>query len=74
MKLRTEDICLAAMKQNGYALMFVPEALRTVAVCNAALGQDEDAFKYVPQHMQWVRAAREGHLLTVHFDCDCQVW
>ena len=69
--LKDGDLCLLAMQLNGYALMWVPEQLRTVAVCKAAVKNDELAIRYVPE---WIRTAMEGHLLTVHCDCDGEAW
>ena len=52
--------------------MWVPMELRTIAVCKAALENDPDAIGWVPDDKQWLGAAVEGHLLTVH--CDCVSW
>ena len=69
--LKDEDLCLLAVQLNGYSLMWVPDQLRTIAVCQAAVKNDEDAKKYVPD---WILTGMEGHLLTVHCDCDCEAW
>ena len=39
--IRTEAICLAAVKENGYSLQYVPEAMKTEALCLAAVEQKE---------------------------------
>ena len=59
---------LDSMETRGMALMWVPMELRTIAVCKAALENDPDAIGWVPDDKQWLGAAMEGHLLTVHCD------
>src|SRR3990167_3741377 len=44
-----EAVCLEAVRQDGYALEYVPEPLRTKAVCLAAVQQDGWALKYIPE-------------------------
>ena len=45
-----EKICLAAVKQDGYALEFVNE--QTAAICLAAVKQDVCALKYVKEQTE----------------------
>jgi hypothetical protein len=42
---QTEEVCLAAVQQNGYALQFVLH--QTKAIVRAALNQKPDAKRYV---------------------------
>ena len=42
---QTEEVCLAAVQQNGYALQFVLH--QTKAIVRAALNQKSDAKRYV---------------------------
>lgn len=56
---RTEEMCLAAVRQNGRALESVPEALRTLEMCFAAVRQCGHALKDVPEFM---RSAKLCHL------------
>jgi len=50
-ELKTEEICLAAVQQNGKTLEFVPGALKTEALCLAAVQQDGVAIKFVPNEL-----------------------
>ncbi len=44
-KLRSESLCLAAVRQNGIALKFIET--QTLAICQAAVAQNPDALQYV---------------------------
>ena len=44
-KEQTQEICLAAVKQNGYALQYVKE--QTPDICLAAVKQDGYALQFV---------------------------
>ncbi len=44
-KEQTPEICLEAVKQNGYALRFVKE--QTSEICLETVKQDGDALQYV---------------------------
>jgi tetratricopeptide (TPR) repeat protein len=46
--LKTPEICLTAVQQDGMALEYVPVALRTAEVCLAAVKQNGKALEYVP--------------------------
>ena len=48
MSWRTAAICLAAVKQEGKALRYVPYDLRTLSICSAAVKQDEQSMYHVP--------------------------
>jgi hypothetical protein len=50
--LKTEAICLAAVKEDGCALQFVPETMKTEHICLLALQRNSEAFKYVPEHLK----------------------
>ena len=45
--IQTLEICLAAVKQNGYALRFVKE--QTPEICLAAVEEDSGALQYVKE-------------------------
>jgi len=51
---RIPEICLAAVKQDGYAIQYVPKILLQVYdICLAAVKQNSGALRYVPtEHMQ----------------------
>ena len=44
-------ICLAAVKQNGYALQYVPEKLKDREICLAAL-QNGGELEYIPEKLK----------------------
>lgn len=46
--IKDEEICLAAVKQNGEALRYVPDILRTRDMCLEAVTKDGLALAYVP--------------------------
>jgi hypothetical protein len=43
----TESVALAAVKQDGFAIQYVPESFRTEDVVTAAVKQDSDALRYI---------------------------
>jgi hypothetical protein len=45
-------VCLAAVKQNGLVLRYVPDSLRTKEVSLAAVEQDGRALEYVPEALK----------------------
>jgi hypothetical protein len=45
---KTDDICRAALAQNGLALQFIPEAQRYTEFCEIAVQQCSAAFQFVP--------------------------
>ena len=47
-ELKTEELCLAAVQQNGKTLQFVPDALKTEELCLAAVQNDGVAIQFVP--------------------------
>jgi hypothetical protein len=48
-----KDICMAAVKQDGTALVFVlPEELRDYNMCITAVKQNSNAFDSVPPELQ----------------------
>ena len=49
---RTENVYLAAVSQDGWALRFVPEALKTAAVCLAAVQENAYALQFVPEALK----------------------
>lgn len=51
----THEICLAAVKQNGLALQFVPLEIKDDEVCLAAVKQDMKATKYITKEL-WYRS------------------
>jgi hypothetical protein len=47
--MRTPEICLAAVKQDGYAIMYVSYKKRTAEICLAAVKQQGWAYRWVPE-------------------------
>jgi hypothetical protein len=63
-KNQTTEICMAAVKQNGYALEFVKE--QTPEICMAAMKQDGLAVRYIKEqtHELCIAAVEQnGHAL-----------
>jgi len=50
---------LAAVRQDGMALSYVPEKLRTVEVCLKAVRQNGSALQYVPENLKGKEGAIE---------------
>ena len=50
--LLTPEICMAAVKQHGSALMYVPEKLQTHEICMAAVKQNGSALAYVSHKLK----------------------
>ncbi|MEM9028140.1 MAG: DUF4116 domain-containing protein [Pseudomonadota bacterium] len=48
----SEEVCLAAVQQNGWALQYVPAELRTLEICRAAMQQYPDAYRFVPESLR----------------------
>ena len=48
----TEEICMAAVSQNGWALEYVPNELKTEEFCLAAVTQDGWSLYYVPKELK----------------------
>jgi hypothetical protein len=50
--LDTEEICLEAVKHDGSALEYVPEALKTQELCLSALKNDFSVWtmRYIPEN------------------------
>jgi hypothetical protein len=44
---KTPERCLAAVRQNGFALRVIPEALHTADMCIEAVRQNGRAIEYV---------------------------
>ena len=50
--LKTTEICLAAVQDNGLALEFVPEELKTVELCRTAVKNNAKALQFVPKTLK----------------------
>ena len=50
--LRTEEVCLIAVKQNPYALEFVPEEFKTEELCELAVNDGHWALEFVPKEFK----------------------
>jgi len=50
--LKTPELCLAAVQQDGRALNYVPEALRTPELYLTAVQQNIEALNYVPEDLK----------------------
>jgi hypothetical protein len=48
---RTYRECLAAVKECGWNLQFVPDELRTPELCLVAIAQDKGACQFVPKEL-----------------------
>ena len=46
---KTEEVCLAAVRQFGLALAYVPDKLKTRDLCRTAVIQEGTSLKFVPQ-------------------------
>jgi hypothetical protein len=46
------EICVAAVKHDGWALEYVTEELRTAEICLEAVKQEGGALSYVPEELQ----------------------
>jgi hypothetical protein len=49
--LRTQAICLAAVKRNGQVFRYVPYELRTVEICLEALQRWDKAIQFIPAEL-----------------------
>ena len=49
---RSSEICLAAVKKNGWALGYVPREMKTHEICLAAVKQDGEALEIVRGEMK----------------------
>ena len=70
MKIENEADALAALKQNGGALEYVPWSLRSPEICRAAIKQNGGALEYVPWSLrspEICRAAVEKNGLALEF-------
>jgi len=59
-KLRTAELCLAAVRRRGWALQYVPEEHKTAKLCLAAVHQYSDALQYVPENLKEQVKEAEG--------------
>jgi len=50
--LKTEVVCLAAVKDYGRAFEYVPDSLKTETMCLVALNKTPGALKYVPEKLK----------------------
>ena len=50
--LKTAEICLAAVQDNGLALEFVPDELKTMEMCLAAVQNNAKALQFVHQTLK----------------------
>ena len=46
------QICLEAVRKDGWVLKYVPEKLKTAKLCNVAVKTDGYAIKYVPKNLK----------------------
>jgi len=52
--LKTAEICLAAVQDNGLALEFAPDELKSVEICTAAVQNRDEAMEFVPKTLKTV--------------------
>lgn len=65
---QTQEICLAAVSQNGRELRFACESQKTKEVCLDAVSNDPYAMNWVPQEIQtpefyWEAVGKNGNVL-----------
>ena len=46
------EFCLAAVREDGLMLEYVPDELKTPAICRTAVRGNREAFKFVPKEIQ----------------------
>jgi len=60
--LKTAEVCLEAVKQNFYALKYVPDESKTYEMCLIAVKQNVGAFRFVPETFKtaelWLEAVK----------------
>jgi hypothetical protein len=49
---RTPELCLEAVKQDGWALKFVPIHLMTEEICLIAIKEDCESLFFIPEKFQ----------------------
>jgi len=49
---KTAQLCLEAVKKNGYALKYVPEEFKTAELCLEAIKQNGNVLEYVPENLK----------------------
>ena len=59
-ELRTEEICLEAVKQNGMVLQFLHIKLKTVEVCLEAVKSSGRALEYVSESLKTAEVCLEA--------------
>ena len=65
---QTKEICLCAVKQEGYAIMYVKE--QTEEICLAAVRQNGLALKYVKEQTEFIcsEAIRQDKCAIIYVD------
>jgi hypothetical protein len=48
---KTEQLCLLAVKQDGYMLQFVDSDIQTVEMCYFAIKSNPDTYRYAKYHL-----------------------
>ena len=51
-KLKTPELCRAAIENSGWALRYVPEKLKTPELCLLAVQNEGHALQYVPEKLK----------------------
>jgi len=59
-ELRTAELCLEAVKKNGYVLKFIPEELKTAELCLEAVKSNGYGLNYVPDKLKTAEMCREA--------------
>jgi hypothetical protein len=71
--IKTEGMCLEAVKQNGMALKYVPDKLKTAELCFDAVKRNGVAVKYIPAGLKTevlktaelcLKAAKQGERIV----------
>jgi len=50
--MKTEKMCLKAVRSHGAALQYVPDLLKTKEMCMEAVRQNWIAIKYLPERFR----------------------
>jgi len=49
--MKTEEICLEAVKDDGWNIKFIPEHMRTEKICLIAIRRDINTYRYIPENI-----------------------
>ena len=61
-ELRTPEICLAAVRSDGWALLEIPDSMKTPEMCWAAVASEPAVLESVPDGMKTLEMCSEADL------------